>query len=219
MQFNHILTEEMYKHLILLRNKKMRFNHIFTEEMYNQHQLWIEDHNCGKRLKLINADLTGADLRYAKLSGAVLYNAKLSDADLFRADLNNADLRCANLNDANLCCANLSDADLNDANLCCADLSDVDLTDADLTGANLSDANIRFCKPDGIRIKRIDLPPYKVNILDNQILSIGCQQHHLDQWKSFSDYQIDRMDTDALQWWNTHKTTIFNFIEEQNNAI
>jgi hypothetical protein len=172
----------------------MRFNHILTEEIYNQHQLWIEDHNCGKRLELIDANLSGADL-----SRAVLDNANLSGADLSNAKLSNSYLRRSNLFGADLRYSNLSDADL--------------------TGANLSGVDIIFCTPDNIRIKRINLPLYKVNILDNQILSIGCQQHHIDTWKSFSDKQIDQMDTDALQWWNAHKQSIFDFIEEHNNAI
>jgi hypothetical protein len=176
--------------LILFRNKKMLFNHILTEEMYNQHQLWIQDHNCGERLYLSDANL---------------YSANLSDANLSSANLSNTTLSYSNLSDADLTGADLSDADLRCSNL----------SDADLTGASLTDANIRFCKPDGNRIKRINLPKYDVNILDNQIISIGCKQYHIDTWKSFSDDQIDQMDTDALQWWNTHKTTIFNFIEEQ----
>jgi hypothetical protein len=161
--------------------------------MYNQHQLWIEDHNCGERLDLSDANLYSVDLRYANLtranlSGVNLYHAKLSGADLFGADLFGADLRYAKL------------------------------SDADLTGANLSGVDIIFCDPDGTRIKRINLPLYKVNILDNQIISIGCKQYHIDTWKSFSDDQIDQMDDDALQWWNAHKQSIFDFIEEQNNA-
>jgi hypothetical protein len=177
----------------------MLFNQILTEEMYKQHQVWLEDHNIGTQLVLTGANLIYANLIYANLSNAVLtganlYNAALNHVNLFAATITNANLTYADLRRSNL--------------------SDADLTDAVLTGAD-----IRFCDPDGTRIKRIALPNYKVNILDNHTIAIGCQQHHLDTWKSFSDYQIDRMDTDALQWWNTHKTTIFNFIEEHNNAI
>jgi hypothetical protein len=207
----------------------MQFNQILTEEMYNQHQLWLQNYNTAIRLELINANLSGADLTGANLSDANLYSANLSDANLSSANLSNttlsysnlynsylsgADLRCAYLYSVDLRYANLSNANLSRAKLRRANLSD-----ADLTGANITDANITFCKPDGIRIKRISLPKYNVNILDNHTIAIGCQQHHIDLWKSFSDDQIDQMDDDALQWWNTHKTTIFNFIEEQNNAI
>jgi uncharacterized protein YjbI with pentapeptide repeats len=190
-----------------IEEQKMRFNHILTEEMYNQHQLWIEDHNCGKRLELINANLSGADL-----SCAVLCNANLSGADLRYAKLSGADLYNAKLSGANLC-----NADLNHADLRYANLSNAHLSRAKLRRANLSGVDIRFCTPDGNRIKSIDLPKYDVNILDNHTITIGCQQHHLDQWKSFSDEQIDNMDTYTytLQWWNTHKQSIFDFIEEQ----
>jgi len=80
-----------------------------------------------------DANLRGADLRYADLSSA----------DLRYADLRGADLRYANLYDANLRGANLSDADLSGADLRYADLSSADLRYADLRGADLSSANLR----------------------------------------------------------------------------
>jgi hypothetical protein len=188
----------------------MKYNDVLTEELYNQHQVWLQDHNIGTQLVLSNAVLTGANLCDANLSNAVLTGVNLIYANLIYANLSDA-----NLSSANLCDANLSSVDLRYANLTRANLSGVNLYHTDLYHTDLSGANITFCTPDNIRIKRIDLPRYKVNILDNHTITIGCQQHHLDQWKSFSDEQIDKMDYNALQWWNTHKTTIFNFIEEQ----
>ena len=79
-----------------------------------------------------DANLRGADLRYADLSSA----------DLRYADLRGADLRYANLYDANLRGANLSDADLSGADLRYADLSSADLRYADLRGADLRYANL-----------------------------------------------------------------------------
>ncbi|WP_330664760.1 pentapeptide repeat-containing protein [Bariatricus massiliensis] len=71
-----------------------------------------------------------------------LSDADLSDANLRRANLSGADLSDANLSGANLSGANLSDANLSGANLSGADLSGADLSDANLSGADLSGANL-----------------------------------------------------------------------------
>ena len=57
-----------------------------------------------------DADLSGANLRWANLRGADLSGANLRGADLSGANLSGADLRGANLRGANLRWANLSGA-------------------------------------------------------------------------------------------------------------
>lgn len=53
------------------------------KEILEQHEIWLEtDKKRGRR-----ADLTGADLVYAKLEGANLIRASLKGADLKGADL------------------------------------------------------------------------------------------------------------------------------------
>ncbi|MCB7387689.1 pentapeptide repeat-containing protein [Bariatricus massiliensis] len=71
-----------------------------------------------------------------------LLEFNLSDADLSDANLRRANLSGADLSDANLSGANLSDANLSGANLSGADLSGADLSDANLSGADLSGANL-----------------------------------------------------------------------------
>ena len=55
------------------------------------------------------ANLSGADLRYAKLGGANLIGADLRYANLIEADLRGADLRYAKLGGADLRGAKLKD--------------------------------------------------------------------------------------------------------------
>ena len=81
------------------------------------HKIWLNDNNLGKR-----ADLQGIDLKYANLK-----YTNLRDANLQGADLRYADLRGANLKGANLQRVYLQGADLQDA----------DLQRADLRGTNL----------------------------------------------------------------------------------
>src|SRR5882762_938913 len=71
------------------------------------HKLWLKRDSKG-----IRADLSGADLSYAKLSGANLSHADLSGANLFYANLYDSDLSNTNLSGANLSYANLYYADL-----------------------------------------------------------------------------------------------------------
>ena len=125
------------------------------------------DHGCGwvhhgsehKYYIMPNADLSGANLRFAKLSNANLSGANLSGADLsdtwlWRANLSGADLSGADLKsflkDANLSGANLSGADLAGADLYRADLSGAKLEGVKATGSNYGGT---IC-PNGIRRPR-----------------------------------------------------------------
>jgi uncharacterized protein YjbI with pentapeptide repeats len=92
-------------------------------------------------LKLVNPDLSGANLGNAKLVNANLSGANLSGANLHEANLHEADLTGANLHEADLTGANLFKADLRGANL-----RGANLTKAYLPGANLRGANLRGAK-------------------------------------------------------------------------
>lgn len=94
-------------------------------------------------------------------------------------------------------------ADLRDANLCYVNLRDADLRYANLRGAGLRDVSLRGVIGEGKRIKTVQDKWYIVYTED--VMAIGCQQHTLKDWFSFSDDQISRMHVDALQWWKKHK--------------
>lgn len=93
------------------------------------------------------ADLSGADCRNAIFSGANLSKAKFLNANLISADLSHA-VACAGLfdravlTDANLKSAQLLSCQMTDANLRNVNLSKASLHDSDCTGANLSGADI-----------------------------------------------------------------------------
>ena len=136
--------------------------------------------------------IEGDSLQDADLRGANLRWANLKDADLRRADLRRADLRGANLKDADLRWADLQDANLKDA----------DLRWADLRRANLPTDVIRI---DGMR--------WDVTILYGH-MRIGCQHHHVDEWDKFTDDEISKMASKALEFWQANKgklITIANF--------
>jgi hypothetical protein len=168
----------------------------------------IKHRSTGKVIKevdaasLVNADLRGTDLRFANLQ-----YTKLQDADLRGADLQDADLEFAYLRRADLRCANLQDTNLQHANLQHARLQRVNLLGADLYGAN-----IRWALGDGKRIKTIDDRYRIVIMLEYGVMAIGCEQHSIDEWMNFSDEEINKMDTDAIQWWKEGKPRIQQLI-------
>ena len=122
-------------------------------------------------------------------------------------------LQLAIKTDANLSGANLSDANLSDANLIGANLSGANLIGANLSGANLSGANLKYCIGNMSIIFSMQLSTWKI-AFTKDILAIGCQQHAIEEWKQFTDYKINNMDSSALAWWKEWKDFIFLAIEK-----
>jgi len=101
----------------------------------------------------------------------------------------------------------LSCADLSCANLRDADLRDADLRDADLRGANLRGTDLRDAIGNNREIKTLQLGEY-ITVVTKYTLSIGCQQHTLEEWEKFSDIEIRKMEDGAVEWWGTWKEII-----------
>ena len=128
--------------------------------MIDNHHQWLKGFpNAGERLVLVNADLSGADLKGATLIKAILDATNLTEADFSGADLSHASLVGADLSGAELRRttmkgANFSEANLKDAHLFRADLSHAVLSHANLHRAplyksNLSHADLRGADLEG----------------------------------------------------------------------
>ena len=148
------------------------------------------------RAYLRSANLSGADLRSANLSGANLSGADLSGANLSGADLSGADLRSAYLSGANL-----SGAYLRSANLSGADLSGADLSGAYLqhAGGNLREIRSIHCFE-------------RVITYSADRMWIGCQNYTLEEWWSFTDAEISKMSSEALERWTKWKPLLRQII-------
>ena len=133
-------------------------------------------------------------------------------ADLCGANLRGANLRGADLCGADLCDANLCRADLCGANLRGADLCGADLCGANLRGADLCDANLWSVIGNKNNIKSIQLEKYDISYT-REVMQIGCQRHAIEKWFKFTDKEISRMESGALEWWDKWKGTIKNIIE------
>ena len=119
------------------------------------------------------------------------------------------------LREANLREANLREANLREANLRWADLQGADLREADLRWANLREADLRWANLP-TDVIRIDGMRWGVTILYGY-MRIGCQHHHVDDWDKFTDDEISKMDSKALEFWQANKQkliTIANFTKE-----
>ena len=158
--------------------------------------------------------LTVESLREADLRGADLYRADLYRADLRGVDLRGVDLRGAYLYRADLRGADLYRADLREANLREADLREADLHEADLRGADLREANLR-CLGDMKIIHTMQLDTWEIGFT-REFMTIGCQNHTIEQWRNFTDQEIMKMEGGALLWWKKWKTHIFMIIGEIN---
>ena len=179
------------------------------KQILELHTKWLNNEADGKR-----ADLRGADLRGADLRGADLRRADLRRADLSGADLSGADLRGADLSGADLCRADLSGADLRGADLRRADLRGADLRGADLSGADLWDVT-----GNKKEIFTFQTNKYTVVIYQDRI-QIGCKNFSQSEWFNFSDdeiTEITEMDSEALDWWCTHKQHVKTWCEMVNS--
>ncbi|MFD2404870.1 pentapeptide repeat-containing protein [Azorhizophilus paspali] len=197
-------------------------------EIIEKHRKWLAYEEGGARADMSGAylslaDLRGAylrdaDLRVADMSLANLRGAYLRDADLRGAYLRDADLRVADMSLANLRGAYLRDADLRGANLSDANLRGANLSDANLRGANLSGAylaeiaSLWGVSGNGAEIKSIQCDLWPVTYTATH-MQIGCQLHRIEQWWDFGDAEIDRMDSRALDWWQTWKPILKQIVE------
>ena len=86
---------------------------------------------------------------------------------------------------------------------------------ANLRGANLVDANLEGAKNAPVIISGLR---WTVHISGTGMMRIGCQNHSVESWKNFTDEEIKRMDSDALDFWNKHKTILLVACETHVHA-
>lgn len=131
-----------------------------------------------------------------------------NEEDGIRADLSSENLSYATLSGANLSGAYLSGAYLSNAYLRGANLSNANLSYANLSGADLSSANLSGTIGNNREVKTLQLGKYNTTILVGVKIHIGCQTHTIEKWENFTDEEISKMDSGALEWWKEWKETI-----------
>jgi hypothetical protein len=197
----------------------------YLRKIISEHQKWL-DNDGGERADLREADLRGATLREANLRWA-----NLSGANLSGATLREANLRWANLSGANLSGATLREADLRGADLLGADLREADLSGADLLGAdlreaNLSGANLRWADLREANPRWANDAPLQMQVeswlvyIQSGYMRIGCERHRVEDWRSFDDDTIHRMDPEhALEFWRANRDWLLAACDAQMATI
>jgi len=127
---------------------------------------WRESHKDATA-NLVNADLTGLDLRKIDLYGANLERANLTDADIRGASFAFTNLTCARLNNvvgdaADFSFARLTKADCRSASFTectfeCATAEGVILDDATLTSSSFSGTILRYATLRRARLREANL--------------------------------------------------------------
>ncbi|WP_368581136.1 pentapeptide repeat-containing protein, partial [Acinetobacter baumannii] len=97
-----------------------------------------------------------------------------------------------------------------------ADLRGADLRGANLYGADLYGANLRGAKAAPLIVHGLR---WNVIISGLGKMRIGCQEHSIEDWKSFDDARITRMDSEALDFWNQHKSMLLNMCDSYVHPV
>ncbi|MDC5255330.1 pentapeptide repeat-containing protein [Acinetobacter baumannii] len=97
-----------------------------------------------------------------------------------------------------------------------ADLRGADLRGANLRGASLSGADLRDAKASPLIVYGL-----RWDVIINGLgkMRIGCQEHSVEDWKSFDDARITRMDSEALEFWNQHKSMLLNMCDSYVHPV
>ena len=112
---------------------------------------------------------------------------------------------------ANLDGAYLSGANLDGAILCGADLRGAYLDGADLDGANLYGANLSGADLDGEKLTKSPLVITGLRywcLISDGYMRLGCKRFTHEEWAEFSDDEIEKMDSCALEFWKQWKESL-----------
>ena len=101
---------------------------------------------------------------------------------------------------------------VHDANLTGANLRGADLRGADLSDANLRGADLRGANGNRKELRTMQIETYSISFTKD-ILQIGCKRFLIEEWKKLNDETINKMDSNALTFWNKWKQFIFTAIE------
>ena len=114
------------------------------KERIAAHGEWLRDDANGRRLELVNYNLSGSNLRESNLRGSDLRGSNLSWSDLRESDLRGSDLRGSNLSESDLSGSNLSWSNPRESDLRGSDLRGSNLSGSNLSGSNLSESKTDY---------------------------------------------------------------------------
>lgn len=166
--------------------------------------------------KLLGQGFTKGDLRNGVIRNASLYGEDLSNINIENVILDNSNLRKANLKSTIIRGACLENVDLSYANLENASLEYVNLSCANIENTNLQNTNLHHVDIryviDTKPIMQLATEFYHV-IIFAEFISIGCECRKIFDWENMYDYEIDKLDLRAIEFWKKYKNIIFEMIK------
>ena len=91
---------------------------------------------------------------------------------------------------------------------------------ADLSGANLSGADLRRANLRWANLSGADLPTDQIlhtifgwAHIQRDHIRIGCQYHSTESWRNFTDDEISKMESRALDWWKKWKPIVLGIAD------
>ena len=97
------------------------------------------------------------------------------------------------------------------ADLSGADLRGADLRGADLRGADLRGAYLRGADLDGEKLTKSPLVITGLRywcLISDGYMRLGCKRFTHEEWAEFSDDEIEKMDSCALEFWKQWKESL-----------
>lgn len=162
--------------------------------MLSAHETWLNTHGEeGKRFVLNYQNLSCLNFNDANLEKCIL-----TKCDLRKSDFSRARLKHAMLNGCDMTNTNFSHVKFDYASLCYSsflytNFYEASLRLADLTGTNLKGAYLFGCRlPENTWL--IMGEEYSIQITHGLWLRVGCQNHKIEDWRTFRFEDIEAMD-------------------------
>ena len=154
------------------------------------------------------------------LSGSVLFEHEAENNTL-RITLEEAVKAGASLEGASLIGARLDGASLIGARLDGARLDGARLGGARLDGARLDGASLIGARLVGEVLSKAPISLLNLRwhvLITAPFMKIGCKRYRHDEWKNFTDSEIEAMDTDALAFWRKWKTPLLSLCDAHKDV-
>lgn len=180
------------------------------KEINDQHILWIAGKG-GERANFSGKTLWNLDLRdypfvEADFSKCLIYDC-IMPHNLLNSSFKQAELISVNFQRCDLTHAAFDQARCGLVNFQGAKLGGATLNQTELKDCNFTKTNLRYCQ-----LRVYTAGPWTAYIRPD-FTSIGCQHHSNEDWKRFTNYQIDDMSSQALKYWEENKKLIFMMMD------
>ena len=116
------------------------------------------------------------------------------------------------MNMASVTGVDYSGQDLSDSDLSLTLFENCNFSGTQMEGARIDGCKFVNCVVDGVRVKCIIIDRWPVIWFDDT-LSIGCEQHAIEDWVSFTPERIAEMNPEAFVWFEKWFALVMDIIQ------